>query len=229
MGGCSQINCILNLLREALKTTHTYYHLISGVDLPIKNNAEMLQFFDKYNGVEFLEIAPNWTKNTTISERYQLHWLMQDKIGKKKNLLYVLSRVFTKMEKYSGYRRDKNEDVHFYGGPSWFSITEEAAKCILNHGDWAQKRFKNTICCDEIYAQTILGNSAFKNRILKSTGDDSKSTCMRFIRFDEESPFILDNDDFGDIVNSECLFARKFGTQTQKEKELVDRIYELYK
>lgn len=36
-GGYSQINVELALLSEATKTPHAYYHLISGVDFPLKS------------------------------------------------------------------------------------------------------------------------------------------------------------------------------------------------
>lgn len=45
-GGYSQINVELALLSEATKTPHAYYHLISGVDFPLKSQADIHQFFD---------------------------------------------------------------------------------------------------------------------------------------------------------------------------------------
>ena len=46
-GDYSQIACELKLLKEATKTEHDYYHLLSGVDLPIKTQDEIHDFFDK--------------------------------------------------------------------------------------------------------------------------------------------------------------------------------------
>lgn len=58
-GGVSQVNIVLDLLAEALKTQHDYYHLISGVDLPLKKHSDMVAFFENNNGKEFIGITPN--------------------------------------------------------------------------------------------------------------------------------------------------------------------------
>lgn len=228
-GGISQIYVILDLLTEALKSKHDYYHLISGVDLPLKSNSDMVDFFTEHYGKEFIGITPNWAESPSIVQRYKLHWFLQDDIGKKKNLLYCLSRVITKTEKLLGYKRGKRENIHFYGGPVWFSVTENAAIYIVNHGDWAKKRFRKTICCDEIYAQTIIGNSDFINKIYNSDSGDSYGECLRYARFNGLSPFTLNIKDYDILVKSDCLFARKFGTNGLEEKDIVDKIFNLYK
>ena len=45
-GGYSQIQCELDLLKAATKNKYTYYHLLSGVDLPIKNQDYIHEFFE---------------------------------------------------------------------------------------------------------------------------------------------------------------------------------------
>lgn len=68
-GGVSQVNIILDLLAEALKTQHDYYHLISGVDLPLKKHSDMVAFFENNNGKEFIGITPNWAESPSIAKR----------------------------------------------------------------------------------------------------------------------------------------------------------------
>ena len=228
-GGVSQVNIVLDLLAEALKTQHDYYHLISGVDLPLKKHSDMVAFFENNNGKEFIGITPNWAESPSIAKRYELHWFFQDKIGKKKNILWVLSRIITKIEMMFRYKRYKNEKIHFYGGPGWFSITGKAATYILNHGEWAKNRFKETICGDEIFIQTIIGNSAFAENIFNKESGDSYAECLRYARFNGPSPFVLNIADYNVLVNSNCIFARKFGTSLPEEKELVDKIFDMYK
>lgn len=50
----SQIKCELILLNEATKKHYSYYHLISGVDLLLKNSDDIYQFFKKNKGKEFV-------------------------------------------------------------------------------------------------------------------------------------------------------------------------------
>lgn len=229
MGGESQICAILDLMVEASKTKHDYYHFISGVDLPLKKHSEMLEFFERNKGKEFIGITPEWTKRSAISERYELHWFLQDKIGKTKGILYIMSRVITKLEKIIKYKRKKYENIDFHGGPTWFSLTESAIKYILDNEVWIKKRFRHTICCDEIYAQTIIGNSKFKDNIYNLESNDSYAECLRYVEFDAESPFVLEIKDYEKIVHSGCIFARKFGTKSREQRELVDRVFNDYK
>ena len=52
-GSYSQIHCEMVLLKEAVKCEHAYYHLLSGMDLPIKSQDDIHAFFEKYDGLEF--------------------------------------------------------------------------------------------------------------------------------------------------------------------------------
>lgn len=44
-GGHSQIECELNLLKASVPNHYEYYHLLSGLDLPLKTQAEIHSFF----------------------------------------------------------------------------------------------------------------------------------------------------------------------------------------
>lgn len=53
-GSYSQIQCELNLLKEATKNCYKYYHLLSGIDLPIKSQNYIHDYFEKNKGIEFI-------------------------------------------------------------------------------------------------------------------------------------------------------------------------------
>ncbi len=44
-----------------------------------------------------------------------------------------------------------------------------------------------------------------------------------------DTPFVLNIGDYNVLVNSNCIFAGKFGTSLPEEKELVDKIFDMYK
>src|SRR5574344_441294 len=56
-GDYSQIDVTLDLLKSAGAGYH-YYHLMSGMDLPLKTQDEMHSFFDNKNN-QFIGIVPN--------------------------------------------------------------------------------------------------------------------------------------------------------------------------
>lgn len=56
-GGYSQIKSELILLKNAIKGNYDYYHLLSGVDLPIKPAKDILDFFKEHQGTEFMHFC----------------------------------------------------------------------------------------------------------------------------------------------------------------------------
>lgn len=58
-GGDSLIRLEIKLLSEATKTQHTYYHLISGMDLPLKTQDEIHAFFNQHLGCDYVSLEEN--------------------------------------------------------------------------------------------------------------------------------------------------------------------------
>ena len=67
-GGYSQIACELLLLKSAVSRhpqgVYTYYHLLSGADLPLKSQNEIHTFFERHAGKEFLAFDPQVSQKT---------------------------------------------------------------------------------------------------------------------------------------------------------------------
>ncbi|MFQ7420117.1 MAG: beta-1,6-N-acetylglucosaminyltransferase [Blautia massiliensis (ex Durand et al. 2017)] len=76
-GGKSQIEAELELLKAAIKGNYDYYHLISGMDLPIKTQKEIHEFFENNKGKEFI----HFSTNEDARKRCQYYWLYQEKLG----------------------------------------------------------------------------------------------------------------------------------------------------
>ena len=58
MGGASQIEAELNLLRRASTGRYDYYHFMQGADFPIKTKEEIERFFEINRGCEFIDYEP---------------------------------------------------------------------------------------------------------------------------------------------------------------------------
>ena len=225
-GGENMIFAELDLLKEAAKIPHSYYHMLSGVDLPIRPLSEINEFLKMNMGKEFLGVTPNWANSDEVKTRYTKYYFGQDYIGKNKsNILYYLSRGMAKIQqRIPMIDRTCKIDFQFYGGPVWFSLTQDAIDFLLSKENIIKKVFKNTYCCDEIFVQTILMNSEFADKIYMKMEGDCYDSCRRYVKFDRESPKTLDINDLAQIDSSGFLFARKFGTKTKKQKELLDII-----
>ena len=53
-GGVSQVAATLFLIREAFKNNYERYIFISGQDVPLKTNKEIINFFDENKDKEFI-------------------------------------------------------------------------------------------------------------------------------------------------------------------------------
>lgn len=73
-GDFSQIRVEISLLKEAIGNSHySYYHLLSGVDLPIKSQNYIHDFFDKNQGLEFIDYSQEPSEN--YIKRVSKYWL----------------------------------------------------------------------------------------------------------------------------------------------------------
>lgn len=219
-GGYSQIQAELLLLKESTKCHHAYYHLISGVDLPIKTQMEIHEFFDKNQGKEFFEIDHNITANE-IHDRVRYYRPLQNKIGRNtgsKIVIYKkLERLILKIQRVLHVDRTKKVAKPFYKGANWFSITHELAEYVVSKEKDIRKTYRNTICADEVFLQTLAKNSEYATNIVED--------YLRLIDWDRGVPYTFTLEDFDMILSSDCLFARKFDEAV--DMEIVNKIYDM--
>ena len=228
-GSCEQIKCELFLMNQAYNTKnkYEYYHLISGVDLPLKSQAEIHKFFEKHKNKEFI----NFSKIDTNPENLNLR-LKYYRLSSHYNIL-PLKNSFKIMRKIDNLqihiqrllkinRLDKN--VHLYKGANWFSITNDLVESILKEKDKILKMYKNSYCCDEVFLQTyVMNNEKFKKRVYKFNFTNDCSVTMRKIDWNRGGPYTWRNNDFEELMTSDCLFARKFDEKI--DNQIINRIY----
>lgn len=157
-GGDSQIKCELLLLSNAIKGNYEYYHLLSGVDLPLKTQDEINLFFDKNKGKEFMSFDINSIKNKSFYNRIDQYCFLQNIIGRNSKLQKV-QQIFLILQRKLGISRTKRSKIKFFKGANWFSISHEFAKYVLEQKDFIRKNFYCSCCTDEIFLQSIAVNS----------------------------------------------------------------------
>ena len=220
-GSYSQIHCEMVLLKEAVKTEHAYYHLLSGMDLPIKSQEQIFAFFEKYNGLEFVD-----EDGATISEaalsRVKYTHKFYGKAGSVKDILGALS---VKGQKLLGVdKTQKYGNIIFQKGRNWFSITHGLAKLVVEKEDWIQEVFGQSVCGDELFLQTVARNSEYAEKICnQNTMPEVPDT--RYIdwkRGSNNNPYVFREDDFEELKNALGLFARKFDLNV--DKKIVEKL-----
>lgn len=224
-GGYSQINCELQLMKEASLSGYQYYHLLSGVDLPLMNQDEMHRFFSENAGTEFIRVEPFNEYYNEYKERVSYFYPFQEMIGRNSGkipaILYYLQNRLVWIQRKMYMDRTKKWGKMLYKGTSWFSITNALVKFILEQEPWIQKNFRKCLCADEIFIHTIVMNSPFKENV--------QSNSLRLIDWNRGNPYIFQMSDYSQLVNSNKLFARKFSWNKDSQiiKALYDKIQEI--
>ena len=187
-GGDSQIRLEIKLLAEATKTQHTYYHLISGMDLPLKTQNEIHAFFCSHSGYDYVrfENANNISKHHM--DRLKYYYFFQNHIDRGTDgFLSRLQRKIKRKQKQIGINRTKNVQFEFQKGANWFSITHSTACFILDQYKYYKKYFRFTLCADEIFLQTILINSPQIDKIIDNN--------LRYIDWNRGQPYVFREED----------------------------------
>lgn len=221
-GDYSQINCEMVLLKEAVKKEHSYYHLLSGMDLPIKTQDEIHRFFDVHYGLEFIDEDEPVISETALS-RVRYSHRFYGKAGSVKDLLGALE---TKGQKILGVNRIKRYgDITFQKGRNWFSITHGLAKLTVEKEEWIRKVFKKSLCGDELFLQTVARNSKFSGNICnpKTMPEIPDTRYIDWERGNNNNPYIFRESDYEKLKRAKGLFARKFDCNT--DERIVERLY----
>lgn len=209
------------LLETAKRTApYSYYHLLSGSDLPLKNQDYIHNLFDNvYRGEEFVGFCDG--TNKTYRTKYYWYFVRYMRSGTSSSTLFSRLREYgIRMQKRLGVSR--NKQVSFLWGPQWFSITDELCEYLIAKRKTVRRLYRMTMNPDESFVQTIVSDSPFIEKVHDRRHDDDNASCMRLIDWNKEpnisSPHTWTRQDWKEIIASDMLFARKF---SEKDMDFV--------
>lgn len=211
--GFSMIDVTLDLLEVATEDKNTYYHLISGADLPLKTQDELHTFFLENEGEEF--VSGGKIDNWKIASRYKYYY--NEKWAKhfKRKTHRILRYLSAAMQTILFVDRTRKLKMDFYMGGNWFSITHAFATYVLAQKPFIQKYFDHTFCADEVYIPTLLYNSDFKDNV-------SKKMNLRYVDWTRGNPYIWQEQDYEELTSKDLYFARKFSYE--KHPEIMEKL-----
>jgi len=209
-GDVSMIEAEYNLFESAhSKRNYDYYHLLSGVDLPIKSVEYVHKFFEENKGKEFIGFN-NSIDNEQLLKRVNFYHLFPKDFQNQKGPVNLLKRTlryfFILLQKKTGFQR--NHGMTFKKGTQWISVTNDFVEYMIMKKDWVLKNFKQTYCGDEIFAQTLCWNSEFRENIYDPHNEGRGS--LRYIGWVDGVLKDFETEDIAKVLRSESLFARKF-------------------
>lgn len=227
-GNISIVHCVVNLLKVAFQTGggYEYYHLLSGVDLPLKTQDDIHKFLKENHGKEYIHFSPKEMLQNVQTRYDQFH--IFTRYLKDKNILLrrtckCLNFYLLFLQRMFKFNREKCLKEKIQYGSAWFSVTESFVEYILENKEWIDKMYKYTLLPDESFLQTLFYNSYFYKRIFLEQEDDDHFACLREIDWKRGGPYVWRKDDYQYLLKSRCLFARKFDTNV--DKDIVDALY----
>ncbi|PCG21030.1 beta-1,6-N-acetylglucosaminyltransferase [Brachyspira sp. G79] len=220
----SSIKVTLFLMKEALKNDYDRYIFISGQDVPLKSNYDIIKFFDGNNN-EYLDYAKIKDNDGNIYshqffvdrvENYYFSDIVRKLINKR--ILDIFALLTKNIFRY------KFANGIYYGS-QWWNLTKNAAEYIINYIKLNPKfvrRFYFTIFADESFFQSLLLNTDFQNKII--------SDKLRYINWSRPntggfSPRTFTIEDYEELKNNinDNLFARKFDENI--DNDIIDKLY----
>ncbi len=214
-GGLNHLKSYLKLSERALKNSdNIYFHLITGEDYPVRNNDDFKLLIDKNNDyLEHFEMpAVCWPHDNGGMDRLA-YYNFYDLFNAKKSMIWI--KLFRQLQSKFGFKRPINDDFgKWYGGSTYWSLSRDTLQFVINftkENPNFLKRFKYTVCAEEIYFQTIIMNSKYAKNVINDN--------LRFIDWESKrgsNPAFLDESDFKVILKSKAIFARKINMQESR-------------
>ena len=230
-GHHSIMKCELNMLKMAVKGNYHYYHLISGIDFPLKTQDEIHEFLEDENS-EFIECHSDGVYDDHFLYKIKFYYPLLRFVGKGhfdgpgKKLAFMRKLVQKQwkltvfQENHNFDRTKKYKDITFYKGNQWFSITNDFAKYLVSKEKLIKKMSFWTNGPDEIIIPTIAKNSEFSSRV--------KDISLRQIDWNRGNPYEYKLEDYNELISSKAFLARKisFNNEPLLVNKLIDRLHQ---
>lgn len=213
-GDISQVQVEYMLFERAFSQgPYAYYHLLSGVDLPIKSQDYIHAFFQQNQGKEFVGFWMDAAHRRDLKRKVYRYYLFTRYFKGGNALVHsvcALSRnLFLALQKVIRYKRNQGNIV-FQKGFNWVSITQAFCTYLLSQKENVFRTFRYTLCPDEIFIQTVLWNSSFREHIYNK--ENALIGSMRYIDWERGNPYVWQEKDTDELLSSPYLFARKFAS-----------------
>lgn len=192
--------CIEEILNGSKR--YDFIQVLSGQDYPVKSATIIHKFFSDHktnNFISFEEEGSEWWKHAI--GRINKYHFVNYKFPGRYRFQFIVNALLPKRKFPFAYT--------LYGGPraSWFTISHDCAAYVvkfMNDNSELRRFCKFTWGSDEFLFQTIIMNSEFAGTVLNDV--------VNYIDWSGggSNPKILTKQDFGTLIKTEKLFARKF-------------------
>jgi colanic acid/amylovoran biosynthesis glycosyltransferase len=236
-GEFSMVQATLLLIRQALGSPQhfEYFVLLGGGDYPLRSSSYIERFFEINRGKEFISHVEMPCEDAGKPITRLTSYKSQSASTIKRHTLKILEKGLAKSGLISILARDYKKylgDLVPYAGSQRWALSRGACEYILEFAHSQEEIvefFANTVVPDEMFFQTILCNSSFKERTERAlTYTDWRDGCAvmiteRHVEVFERHFNVVVNDVYGE---GELLFARPFSDNSEEIIARIDRMME---
>ena len=224
-GEFSLTQATLNIIKSAKNMEYDYISIISGDCLPLKSDSLIKEFLEKNNGKEFIGVEKSFNKKELENRVKYIYpkWRFNKQCTNVKLPLKIKRTLQIKLSLFK-YNSKFKYLPKLYKGCNWFTISKDLVEYITKYldenGDYIEA-FQNSFCSDEVFFQTIVMNSKFRNNVYRINENvDDNLMSLRYIDWKSGSqyPKVLSENDFEKIKNTECIIGRKFNSELDFDK-----------
>jgi hypothetical protein len=228
-GDFSQVRASLALLRKAFEasTRFDYFVLMSGSDYPLYRAEDLNGFFASARGLEFISTVPIPCEAAGKGADRMTAF---KPAGDPASLRYRAAALATRAVRHSRNHAKALGSMTPLAGSSWWAISRSAAQVVLEFVDRQSEKvrfFENTVCPDESFFQTIIGNSNRSHRIRRALvyADWSGGGSSPALIAERHLPLFQDHlrpsadDPYGPGI---FLFARKLADDADDIRASID-------
>lgn len=217
----------LELLRAAAPGRYDYYHLLSGVDVPVKSRAYIEEYFTRAPGTNYVNfLAPEISRSDLY--RVMFYYPMQRYNIRKPAVRRALRNFSAAVQLGFGVDRTRRlpDGFAFQKGAQWFSITHALAAYLLEKESEIRGIFSDTYCPDEMFVQTEIINSPFRDTLPENAFCNDYASCLRYVDWKRGNPYTFTDADLAELLSTPetALFARKFDYRSNPA--VVDALFD---
>ena len=236
-GGYSQIEAEMILFKAASnRESYYFYHLISGVDLPLLSQQRIHNFFDDYKDYSFLTFM-NIEDDGEDINRFKYYHLFESftyrtlpgAIGK---LVFKIYRnLEVGIQKLFRVNRYKLFNVSPTKASQWVSLPNNIVEILIDKESDTEKMFRKSFLSDEIFIPMILNKELRNYKVYDASINHGYKKefqgNLRYINWWDGKPYTWtdsekDIEELRLAAKNGYLFSRKFDIDKYpKIKELI--------
>ena len=226
-GHYSLTECELRLLRAAAPGHYDYYHLLSGVDVPVKTREYIEGYFRRQSGVNYINLERAQISRRHL-DRVRYYYPFQKWNVRNVFLRRSIRELTVLAQRLALVDRTKKapQGFVFQKATEWFSITDALAQYVLSKEALIRELFADTFCSDEMFLPSVAMSSPFRDTVPPADPRGKHKNCCRYIDWERGSPYTFTDADYDELISTgpDYLFARKFDYAAAPD--LVDRLFE---